>query len=139
MLRLQAQLERYPSFSVLIETNHKAGRRPEHADFVVRVGDIEAMPAGMTGQRLRFGLPREALTEGMLQFSVQNAASETFEIGNLSLYAYEQIGGLYDPDGVDLPMSGLIRKFNSDVSKTSPLDHTGAATAWHQVRQRKWR
>jgi hypothetical protein len=119
MLRLQASLSQYPSFKVLLRITDGEGNAVTHKAVLVKVGDINAVAAGSDEGRLRFAVPKEAVTEGIFEFSIRNESRSTLEVSDICFYAYEQLGGLYDANRQELPLARSIRKFNADLTNAS--------------------
>lgn len=116
MLRLQAPLSRYSSFNVLLRVTGCEGNAMTHRTVSVKVGDVNAVAAGSEEGRLRFAVPKEAVSEGIFEFSVRNETTLPLKISDVCLYAYEQLGGLYDANRQELPLARSIRKFNADLT-----------------------
>lgn len=116
MLRLQAPLSKYPSFNVLLHMVGSDGSAVTHETVSVRVGDFNAIANGSEQGRLKFRVAKEALTEGVFEFSIRNESTHPLTISDISFYGYEQLGGLYDANRQELPLAQSIRKFNADLA-----------------------
>lgn len=115
VLRLQSPIASYPPFHILIRIKNDGEAVITHDALVVRVAGEELVPSGHDAGRLRFAVPSTALSNGFFAVSIRNTSSATLQISDLALYAYEQVGGLYDANQHELPMAALIRKFNADL------------------------
>jgi hypothetical protein len=119
MLRLQAPLSRYPSFNVLLRITGGERNAVTHGTVSVNVGGTNAVAAGSEEGRLRFTVSKEAVTEGIFEFSIRNESTFPLEVSDICFYAYEQLGGLYDANCLELPLARSIRKFNADLTNVS--------------------
>ena len=119
VLRLQSTIASYPPFHILVRVKHDGEAAITHDAFVVKVAGEELIPSGHDTGRLSFDVPSTTLSNGFFTVSIRNASSSTLQISDLALYAYEQVGGLYDANQNELPMAVLIRKFNADLREIS--------------------
>jgi hypothetical protein len=122
ILRMQAALQSYPPFNILIHARSHphdvTSEAPTHAAFVITVGGIAATPNGYEAGRLRFSIPHEAMSVDKFNFSLQHIGPSMVTITDLCLFAYEQLGGLYDANHTELPMASLIREFNNAINNS---------------------
>lgn len=119
VLRLQSPIASYPPFHILVRVKNDSEAAVTHDALVVKVADEELIPSGHDAGRLSFAVPSTTLSNGFFTVSIRNASSTTLQISDLALYAYEQVGGLYDANQNELPMAALIRKFNADLREIS--------------------
>lgn len=115
VLRLQSPIASYPPFHILVRVRSDGDVMASHDALVVKVADDELIPSGHDAGRLRYAVPSSTLSNGFFTVSLRNVCSSTLRISDLALYAYEQVGGLYDFNQNELPMAALIRKFNADL------------------------
>jgi hypothetical protein len=119
VLRLQSPIASYPPFHILVRVKNDSEAAITHDALVVKVAGEELMHSGHDAGRLSFAVPSTTLSNGFFAVSIRNASSTTLQISDLALYAYEQVGGLYDANQNELPMAVLIRQFNADLRNNS--------------------
>jgi hypothetical protein len=119
VLRLQSPISSYPPFRILIRVKNENDDDNEiaatHRDLVVTVAGHELIPGGEDHGRFSYAVPSSTLSNGIFTISIRNVSPAALKISDLALYAYEQVGGLYDANQNELPMAALIRKFNNDL------------------------